>query len=110
MKKSITFRGMEHSSVIENYANEQLDKIEKFLTNEREPIFLDVVLEAHRTHSYHQAEIRVKTPDYYLISNYEGPKMYDVLDRVIDVMYNQLKQKKRELIDQRKKADNYKGA
>ncbi|MEX0940532.1 MAG: ribosome-associated translation inhibitor RaiA [Candidatus Babeliales bacterium] len=112
MDKKITFRQMEHSDVMEKYINGQLAKIEQFLTHEREPIFIELVLEPVKIHAHHRVELRVKTPDYYLISNYEGPEFYDVIDRVIDVMYRQLCEKKRELVDDKRSgnADWYKGA
>ena len=109
MHKRITFRGMDHSPVIEEYCNGQLKKVEEFIKNERDPIYLDLVLEAERTHHHHRVELRIKTPHYDLISNYEGPDMYDVIDRVIDTMYNELHEKKRELQDKNKTADSYKG-
>ena len=109
MHKRITFRGMDHSPVIEEHCNGQLVKLEKFIKNERDPIYLDLILEAERTHHHHRVELRIKTPRYDLISNYEGPDMYDVIDRVIDVMYHKIHEKKRELQDKDKTADHYKG-
>lgn len=110
MSKRIAFRGMEHSPVIEEYCNNQLAKVEEFLTHEREPIYLDLTLEAGRTHAHHRVELLIKTPNYDLISHYEGPDIYDVIDRVIDTMYHELHEAKRKLIDERKKRDSYKGA
>lgn len=112
MDKKITFRSMEHSSVMEDYINGQLDKIERFLQNEREPVHLELVLEPSKVHAHNRVEIRVKTPDYYLVSDYEGPEFYEVVDRVLDVMYRRLCEKKRQLVDERKsgKGDWYKGA
>lgn len=110
MNKQITFRHMDHSKVMEDYINKQLAKIEKFLSTEREPVYLELVLEPSKIHAHHRVEIRVKTPDYYLVNDYEGPEFYDVLDRVLDVMYNRLHEKKRELDDLKKTADWYHGA
>ncbi len=107
MDKKITFRNMDHSDVMENYSNEQLVKIEKFLKNEREPIFIELVLEPVKIHAHHRVELRIKTPHYFLISNYEGPKFYDVLDRVIDIMYRQLCEKKKELVEKNRKGSSY---
>jgi ribosome-associated translation inhibitor RaiA len=36
----------------------------------------------------------VKSPNYDLISSFEGPDFYDTVDRVIDVMYHQIHEKK----------------
>lgn len=110
MKKSITFRRMEHSNALANYVDEQLVKLEEFLQNEPTPIFLDVVLEAEPRRSVSKGEIRLKTPHYNLISNYQAPDMYDVIDHIVDVIYNKVHEKKKELLDERKKADAYKGA
>jgi ribosomal subunit interface protein len=95
---------MDHSSVMENYINEQLAKIEKFLENEPTPIYIDMILEPSKIHEHPRAELRVKTPHYDLISNYEfeGVGMYDVIDRVIDIMYHELREKKKKENDQRK--------
>lgn len=102
MHKRITFRGMDHSSVIEGYANQQLGKIVDFLESERTPIYIDLVLEPSKTKEHNRVELRVKSPSYDKISNYEGPKFYDILDRVIDCMYKQLREEKKKEIDQRK--------
>jgi len=109
MHRRITFRGMDHSPVIEEYCNGQLSKVEEFIKNERDPIYLDLILEAERTHHHHRVELRIKTPHYDLVYNYEGPDMYDVIDRVIDTMYHELHEKKRELKGKEKTADSYKG-
>jgi len=110
MDKKITFRNMDHSEVMENYINEQLVKVEKYLENEREPVFIELVLEPVKIHAQHRVELRVKSPRYYLVSDYEGPEFYDVLDRVIDVMYRQILEKKKELMDEDRKKDVYHGA
>jgi len=104
MHKRITFKGMDHSPVIEQYANKQLSKIEHFLENEPTPIYIDLVLEPSKTREHHFIELRVKSPHYDLISNYEhnGTDFYDVLDRVIDVMYRKLHDEKKKHVDQRK--------
>lgn len=102
MHKRITFRNMDHSDVLEKYANEQLTKIEDFLQHERTPIYIDLVLEPSKVREHNRVELRVKSPQYDLISNYEGPKFYDVLDRVIDIMYRNLHEEKRKEVDMKK--------
>ena len=102
MHKRITFRNMEHSEVMERYANEQLEKIVGFLNEDREPIYIDLIFEPSKLHQHHRVELRVKSPLYDRISNYEytGEAFYDTLDRVIDVMYQELHEdKKREKKD-----------
>lgn len=111
MHKRITFRGMDHSNILEDYVNQQLAKVEHFLENEREPIYLDIVLTAGKTRAHHAVEYRLKTPHYELVSTfYEGPKMYDVIDRVIDTLYRKLHEAKEKYIEDQRKKDAYKGA
>ena len=104
MHKRITFRGMDHSKVTEQYANQQLKKIESFLENERSPVYIDIIFEPSKLREHSRVELRVKSPNYDLISNYEfqGQEFYDVLDRVIDIMYHELHEAKKKLLDDRK--------
>lgn len=104
MHKRITFRNMEQSDVMKDYINQQLAKIETFLENEPTPIHIDMILEASKVREHPRAELRVKSPHFDLISNYEytGVDMYDVIDRVIDIMYDQLREQKKKSCDERK--------
>ena len=104
MNKRITFRNMEHSEVLKQYADDQLAKLEEFLENERSPVYIDLVFEPSKIHEHHRVELRVKSPNYDLISNYEheGTGFYDVVDRVIDVMYKELHEAKKKRVDERK--------
>ncbi len=101
MHKRITFRNMDHVAAIENYANDKLNKVEHFLEHEPTPIYLDLILEPSKVHEHHRVELRVKSPHYDLISNYEGPEFYKILDRVVDVMLQELTREKRKQIDER---------
>lgn len=101
MHKRITFRNMDHVAAIENYANDKLAKIEEFLSHEPTPIYIDLILEPSKVHEHHRVELRIKSPHYDMISNYEGPEFYKVLDRVIDVMLEDLHREKRKQIDER---------
>jgi len=104
MHKRITFKGMDHSPGMEDYANGQLAKIEDFLKSEPSPIYIDLILEPSKRKEHHFIELRVKSPHYDLISNYEykGTGFYDVLDRVIDIMYRKLLEEKGKQVDKRK--------
>jgi ribosomal subunit interface protein len=102
MHKRITFRNMDHVASIENYANNRLNKVEDFLESESSPVFIDLVLEPSKVHEHHRVELRVKSPSYDLISNYEGPEFYKVLDHVVDVMMGELTKEKRKEVDSRK--------
>jgi len=104
MHKRITFRGMEKSELMEQIANQQLQKVEEFLSNERTPVYIDLVVEPSKTREHHKIELRVKSPDYELYSTYEhqGVPFYEALDKAIDTMYEQLHEHKRRLVDERK--------
>jgi len=102
MHKRITFKGIDHSSVMEDYSNQQLEKVLEFLKNERSPVYVDLVFEPSRVHAHHKIELRVKSPSYDRISNYEGTNFYRTLDRVIDTMYHELREEKKRQDDERK--------
>jgi ribosomal subunit interface protein len=109
MHKRITFKNMDHSDVMEDYINQQLAKIEHILENEPTPIYIDMVLEASKTREHPRAELRVKSPHFDCISNYEktGVDMYDIIDRVIDIMYHQLREQKKKACDDRKQCGRH---
>ncbi len=102
MQKKITFRDMPHSTVAENYANEQVARIEEFLKHERTPIYIDFIFTPGHTHAHNRVELLVKTPHYDLVTHYEGPDFYDALDRVIDTMYRLLLEEKDKHVEDRK--------
>lgn len=101
MNKRIAFRNMDHSAPMEQYANQQLAKIEKFLESERSPILINLTLTASHVREHPTVELMVKTPNYDRIVKYEhiGNDLYDTLDRVIDTMYKELHEDKRKLHD-----------
>ena len=102
MQKKITFRDTPHSDVAENYAHEQLAKIEEFLKNERTPIIIDLIFTPGHIHAHNRVELLVKTPHYDLVAHHEGPDFYDAIDKVIDTMYRQLHEKKDRHVEDRK--------
>ena len=113
MKKSITFRHMEHSAPMEQHADKQLAKLIKFLENEPTPVYLDLVFEPSKVHQHHRIELRVKSSNYDRVSSYEhqGSDFYETLDRVIDVMYKELhedKKRQHDELKQRGRHDDFK--
>lgn len=100
---------MEPSQAMENYANEQLAKIEEFLTkSESSPISIDMTFSPSKAREHHKVELRIKTPHYDLVSEYEheGVPFYEVIDRVLDTMYRNLLEAKRKKIDDRNHKDH----
>lgn len=102
METKFTFRHMEHSTVIEDYANKQLSKVYEFLSNEREPVHIDFIFEPSKVHAHHSVKLLVKSPGYDLVAQREGPEFYDLIDKVVDIMYDNLREEKRREIDERK--------
>jgi ribosomal subunit interface protein len=110
MHKRIAFRGMEQSPVLEEFAQKHLEKLEKLLSTEPTPVFVDLVLEAHHTHHHHKVELRVITPHYDLIAHHEGPEMYQEVERVTDKMVQEIRRAKERFTTEQRKKDTYKGA
>lgn len=102
MQKKITFRNTPHSDVAENYAHEQLARIEDFLKHERTPIIIDLIFTPGHLHAHHRVELLVKTPNYDLVNHFEGPEFYDAIDKVVDTMYRRLLEEKDKQLDDRK--------
>jgi ribosomal subunit interface protein len=110
MNKRITFRHMEPTPVIEEFAQKHLERLDKLLENERTPIYIDLVLEAFPNHAHQRVELLVKTPHYDLVAHHEGPEMYQEIDRVVDIMMRELRKAKERFNDEQKKKDSYKSA
>ncbi|KKP35596.1 MAG: hypothetical protein UR26_C0003G0069 [candidate division TM6 bacterium GW2011_GWF2_32_72] len=102
MHKRITFRGMEHSPVMEKHVDQQLEKILHILDNKPGPKHLDVVLDASKIHCDNKVECTLKTPQFDLISHHSCPDIYEAINISIDILYHQLLEAKRKLVDDRK--------
>jgi ribosomal subunit interface protein len=102
MNIQVTFQNCDGSPVMEKHINEQMAKIVHFLEKEPTPIWIDIIIKPGRTHAHHQVEFLLKTPHYELVTHDEGPKIYQILDNVIDAMYAQLRKKKDKRVEDRK--------
>jgi ribosomal subunit interface protein len=104
MNKKITLRHLSahESPVIEEHANKQLEKIEHFLSSERDPIYIELTAEPAKIHAHHRVEILVKTPNYDLFTHDEGPDFYQAMSNAIDKMYDSLCKRKDRLVEDRK--------
>ena len=98
------FKNMEHSDTMQDYVNHKLEKVEKFLKREHDPIYIDVILEQSSAHVHPRVEIRIKTPHFEEVANHEheGTEIYEAIDRAVDVMYRLLLQHKEKEISKRK--------
>jgi ribosomal subunit interface protein len=102
MNKKITFHNMPHSPTLEEFSNKHMEKVERFLQHEQEPIHIELILDAERTHHHHRVEILVKSPHYDLVAHAEGPEMYDLITQVTHTMHQELLKKKERLVDEKK--------
>lgn len=102
MNIQVTFQNCDRSTVMEKHINDQMAKIVHFLENEPTPIYIDIIIKPGRTHAHHQVEFLLKTPHYDLVTHDEGPKIYQILDNVIDAMYAQLRKHKDKRVEDRK--------
>ncbi len=100
----IVYRNMEKTDAIEQHAREQLKKVEKFLSYDNEPIYINLALEASKTREHHSIHLHVTTPHHNFMEVYEhqGIPFYEALDKAIDAMYHTLHKEKERLIDERK--------
>jgi len=102
MNVRITFRGMDHSNSIEEYARKELEsKIFKLLKKEPDPISFDLVLSAGRTHAHHEVELRLNSKHNHFMIKHEGADLYIELDHVIKVMAEEIKKQKGKYLDKR---------
>ncbi len=109
MQKNIVYRKMDSEPVLEQFANKHLEKIEKLLHNERSPVVIDLVLEPSTVHAHHRVTLIVRTPDYDLVANHEGPEMYQEIDLVTDKMVQEIRRAKDRLVTERQANGSLKG-
>lgn len=102
MHVQITFKNMDHSPVLEKYAEKQLDKIKKFLAHEPTPIYIEVTLESHEVHQHNRVTVLVKTPNYSAFSEHKGSDIYFEINEALDRMYKQLQKEHRKMVDAQK--------
>lgn len=102
IKKTFTFRHMETSPVLEQHINEQLHKIEEFLSHERPPVYLHLTMEANKLRAHNKVEIQIESGSYDVFVHRVGQDLYRTLDEVLDRAYKELHKQKEEWVDQHK--------
>lgn len=108
MKRRVVFKNMQHSEVIENFAQQKLEKVEKLLSSERTPISINLVIEGHNVHAYNKIELIISTADFKLIAHHEGSDIYNEINTVIDKMVEEIRSAKEKKAEEKKKKDYYK--
>ncbi len=108
MKADMTFRGIDPSQAMEQYAAKYLTKFKKYLGKEEpDSIFVHVVFEGNLNHHMFSCEVRIKSNHFNLIAKREGAEMYPIIDEVMHIMERELQVEKQRIVDdirKRKKA------
>lgn len=100
MIADMTFRGMDASEAMEQYAAKYLTKFKKYFGKEDPAsIFVEVIFDGKLNHHVYSCEVRIKTKLFNLISKREGADMYPLIDEVMKIMGNELKTEKQRIVD-----------
>jgi len=97
MDVSFTFRHVEPSEGVKNYAREKLAKLQKYM---RSPLAADVVLSMER--HLHTVEVTVRGDGHRFVGTQQSEDMYASIDLVIDKIDRQIREDKDASADRRK--------
>ncbi len=99
MRIAFTFRNIDSSDSIKNYASEKLSKLQKFM---RAPLDLDVTLSMER--HFHQVEVVLRSDGHTYIATEQTEDMYASIDKVTDCLDQQVRRSKGAEHDRRRTA------
>ncbi len=97
MEVSFTFRQVEPSEGLKNYAREKIAKLQKFL---RTPLVAEVVLSTER--HLHTVEVMVHGDGHRFAGTHYSQDMYASIDLVVDKIDRQVRDVKEASADRRK--------
>jgi len=97
MEVSFTFRQVEPSEGVKNYAREKLAKLQKYL---RSPLTADVILSMER--HLHTVEVTVHGDGHRFAGTHQSEDMYASIDLVIDKIDRQIRDDKDATADRRR--------
>jgi putative sigma-54 modulation protein len=89
MRIAFTFRNIDSSDAIKNYASEKLSKLQKYM---RAPLDADVTLSKER--HLHQVEVVLRSDGHTYIATEESDDMYASIDLVTDTIDRQVRSTK----------------
>ncbi|MBN8616118.1 MAG: ribosome-associated translation inhibitor RaiA [Deltaproteobacteria bacterium] len=98
MEVSFTFRNVESSEAMKNYAKEKLTRLQKYV---RSPLHADVIF-SHERH-LHRVEIAVGGDGHRYGGTHESGDMYASIDLVFDKIDRQLRDAKDSAATDRRK-------
>jgi putative sigma-54 modulation protein len=86
MNIAITFRHIETSEPVKNYAHEKIAKLQKFL---RQPMQANVTLDMERIE--HRVEVRISSGGDHYHGREQSEDMYASIDMVVDKLERQIR-------------------
>ena len=92
MRIAFTFRHMDSSDAIKNYASDKLAKLQKYM---RAPLDAEVVVSKER--HLHQVEVVLRSDGHTYVATQESEDMYASIDLAMDKIERQLKRYKEKL-------------
>ena len=103
MNIAITFRQLEASEAVKQYANEKVAKLQKFL---RKPLSAQVTLSLDKLH--HVADVHVHAGSEHFHGSERSEDMYASIDKVIDKLDRQIRGSKGALQARKKGSEGLK--
>ena len=104
MLADMTFRGIDVSEAMENYAAKYLTKFKKYFGKlDPESIFVHVIFDGDMNHHQFSCQVRIKTAQFDLVVKKEGPEMYPIIDDAMHVMEQELQKSKQRVVDDTRK-------
>ena len=94
MQVHFTFRNVESSEGIKNYAREKIGRMQKYL---RSPLEADVILSVEKFR--HTAEVTIVASGETLIGEEQSDDMYKSIDMMLDKLDRQVRRHKGKLSD-----------
>jgi putative sigma-54 modulation protein len=105
MNINITFRHVEASDAIKNYASEKISKLQKFLSK---PMEVKVTLSLEKLK--HMVEVRLSSGTEHIEAHDASDDMYASIDRVIHKLERQIRESKGAIQAKRRGGDTVRGA
>jgi putative sigma-54 modulation protein len=87
MNIAITFRQMEATDAVKNYATDKVARLQKFL---RRPLKGQVTLSCRDGGRSHHAEVDVHSGEHHFHAHETSEDMYATIDKVIDKLERQI--------------------
>jgi len=104
MNIAITFRQLEASEAVKQYASEKVSKLQKFL---RQPLTAQVTLTLDKLQ--HLAEVHIHAGSEHFHGSEASEDMYSSIDKVIDKLDRQIRGSKGALQAKKRGGDGLKG-